>query len=450
MKKRFLSCLLILLLAIAFAPAFSRAEDAAPRLQFGADGSFTVLVLADTQDVQLCSPFLVRSILATLDLYQPDFVVLLGDQIEGGHPLIDIGNRSKNVARAIDNILWPIAEREIPFAVVFGNHDAESGVSREEQMRIYQSYPNCLAVDEGEKLPGCGTYRLPVYDMSGKGIAMNLYFFDSGDYTETGDYGAVTAEQVDWYRKEAAAVKAANNNQTIPAIAFQHIIVPEIYNVLSETDADAPGAFAGVGIGRGGYYLPDSSSILAGALLEAPCPSSLNGGLFSAWKENDVFAAFFGHDHKNSFIASVDGIDLVACPGATYTAYNDAAVRGARLLRFTDGAIRDYETLHVKFSDFDDVSGLNSLRYHLTTTGRLPNWTKICVVLALLLVIAIVLIVCIARDPNRGKPAEQPLFSGDDAEDFEPEAPATAAGDGSKPVLSAPKEARAEKKDEPT
>lgn len=440
MKKRFFSLLLVLFIAVTCLPALAYAEDTdTPQLQFGSDGSFTVLVLADTQDLQICSPFLVRSLIATLDLYTPDFIVLLGDQIDGGHPLIGIGSRSKNVTRAIDNVLWPIAEREIPFAVVFGNHDAESGVSREAQMRIYQSYPNCVAVDEGDTLPGCGTYRIPVYDMSGKSVAMNMYFFDSGDYIENGDYGTVTAEQVDWYRQEAAAVKAANDNQTIPAIAFQHIIVPEIYNILSVAQSDTPDAFAGVGVGKGSYYLPDAKAILSGELLEAPCPSSRNSGLFSAWKENDVFAAFFGHDHVNSFIASVEGLDLVACPGATYTSYNDEAARGARLLRFTDGTIRDYETMHVKFSAFDDVTGLNYLRYHLTTTGKLPNWVKIFVSLALLLIIAIVLIIRIARDPNRTKAADQPLFSGDDTEDCQ-ETPQALATD--LPAASEPSQAQ--------
>ncbi|QUC66355.1 metallophosphoesterase [Aristaeella hokkaidonensis] len=93
---------------------------------------------------------------ASLDVAELDLVVFLGDMIHSR----DLRGEAK-VRKAIDAAASPVVEREIPFALVFGNHDEECGISKEEQLKIYQSYPGCLAVD-GEDLPRCGNYYLVV------------------------------------------------------------------------------------------------------------------------------------------------------------------------------------------------------------------------------------------------------------------------------------------------
>ena len=65
----------------------------------------------------------------------------MGDQIHGP----SIGKSVERTQKALDAFLQPVAERGLNFALVFGNHDDEGGVSKETQMAYYQSYPGCLA-----------------------------------------------------------------------------------------------------------------------------------------------------------------------------------------------------------------------------------------------------------------------------------------------------------------
>ena len=207
---------------------------------------------------------------AVLDEEQPDLVIYLGDQVEGKHPWIHLGDNEAHVKQVIDRVLAPVVDRNIPFAVVFGNHDSQdSGVSKEIQMAYYRAFPGCLAVDEGDALLGCGTYHLLYYSADGSRPVVDLYFVDSLEYDPSGGYGCVTKEQIEWCAAEMEAVKEANGGVSVPALYFQHIIVPEIYDALDAAEKGADGALEGKGVGAGAWYAAPAG--MAG-LLEAPCP----------------------------------------------------------------------------------------------------------------------------------------------------------------------------------
>ena len=127
--------LLVSLMPIVFA------ADAAPALQFDENGEFKILIVADTQDIDKPQKETIALLEAELDAAQPDLVVFLGDQIHGP----SIGKSVERTQKALDAFLQPVAERGLNFALVFGNHDDEGGVSKETQMAYYQSYPGCLA-----------------------------------------------------------------------------------------------------------------------------------------------------------------------------------------------------------------------------------------------------------------------------------------------------------------
>lgn len=42
----------------------------------------------------------------------------------------------------------PVTSQNIPFAIVYGNHDDEGKVSKQFQMAVYKSMPGCLASEE--------------------------------------------------------------------------------------------------------------------------------------------------------------------------------------------------------------------------------------------------------------------------------------------------------------
>ena len=409
MKKHILTIFVcILLLGVCMLPAVrsASAEEASETdLRFGSDGTFTILIFSDLQDIQFVTRQVIAGEKSVLADTSADLIVLLGDQMDGANPIMHIGNGEQNCLKTLKALLEPIAESGIPFAVVFGNHDYDAPISIADQVKFYESYDTCLGVNYGTGLSDSGAYSLPVYMTDGSAKAMELYFFDSGCYLPNGDYDTVSAEQVAWYNEQSVLTHAENDNQALPSVAFFHIPLPEVYNMLTEVEKGTPNSFEGVGVGAGKYYLPDSEMIFTGDVNEPPCPSSSSNGLFDAFLNNgDVFLAVNGHDHTNSYIGSLHGIDLANAPGSSYTSYGDEDTRGVRLFRFTEHNIKNYETVHVRYSEYNTPASFGYLRYFFTTTiglKGLPSMAKMAlVVLVVLIALIVVLIVSLTK---RGK-----------------------------------------------
>ena len=381
---------MILMLGVCLLPlsgvAHAEGNDAL-RLNFGDDGRFTVLILSDLQDTQFTTELVVSGETHVLQDYPADLIVLLGDQLEGPSPVLRLGDGAKNCEDTLRTLLAPVEATGIPFVVVFGNHDYEAPISIREQVKIFESYDNCLAVSFGKNSTEDGAFVLPIYPKGSELPTMALYFFDSGSYLANGDYDTVSAEQVAWYNEQSAAFRAANDNQALPSAAFCHIPVPEVYQLLTEVPKGTKGALKGVGVGKGKYYVPNETAIFTGEVNEAPCPSSENNGLFDAYLANgDMFLTVNGHDHINSFIGNVEGVDIANAPGSSYTSYGAEDTRGVRLFRFSEHNVRDYETLHVLYSDYNTPQSYGPIRYYFSTTDGIYNAIKIA--LCILVVVA--------------------------------------------------------------
>ena len=397
------------MLGVCLLPAFktARAEESdSTGLSFGSDGTFTVLILSDLQDTQFTTKLVVSGETHVLKDYPADLIVLLGDQLEGPSPVLRIGDGAKNSEKALRTLLAPVAESGIPFVVVFGNHDYEAPLPIQDQVKIYESYDNCLAVSYGKDSTKDGAFVLPIKLYNSDVVDMALYFFDSGSYIANGDYDTVSKEQVAWYNEQSAAFKAANDGQALPSAAFCHIPLPEVYQLLTEVPKGTKGAFKGVGVGAGKYYVPDEDKIFTGAVNEAPCPSSENNGLFDAYLANgDMFLTVNGHDHINSYIGSVEGIDIASAPGSSYTSYGAEDVRGVRLFRFSEHNVRDYETLHVLYSDYNTPASFGYLRYYFSATTGIYNAIKVVLSILIVIVAIVVTIIVVAVRKKRRKAA---------------------------------------------
>ncbi|MEA4870280.1 MAG: metallophosphoesterase [Christensenella sp.] len=374
-----------------------------PRLSFGDDGTFTVLILSDLQDTQLTTELVIRGETNVIRDYPADLIVLLGDQLEGPSPVLRLGDGVANCEKTLRTLLEPIEASGIPFVVVFGNHDYEAPMPVKQQAALFESYSNCVGVSYGKNSSENGAFVLPIDRTGSDQAGMALYFFDSGSYIANGDYDTVSGEQVVWYNERSAAFKAENGGQALPSAAFCHIPVPEVYQLLSEVPKGTKGALKGIGVGKGKYYLPDETKIFAGEVNEAPCPSSENHGLFDAYLNNgDVFLTVNGHDHINSFIGSLDGIDIANAPGSSYTSYGDEGIRGARLFRFSEANVRDYETMHVLYSDYNTPASYGYLKYYFSTTTGIYNAVKVGVSgIVIILGIVATIIVLIVRGKRR-------------------------------------------------
>ena len=114
------------------------------KLSFNADGKFKIMQIADVQEGAKVSPDTLRLIDLALEKEKPDLVVFTGDQIYGIHPSFYVKNKTSLAENTIRTIASAVNSKGIPFAVTFGNHDSQVGISNENQAEIYNSFDFCV------------------------------------------------------------------------------------------------------------------------------------------------------------------------------------------------------------------------------------------------------------------------------------------------------------------
>ena len=253
------------------------AEDGRPvsisarlgRLQFHYSGKFRVLQIADIQDGPKVSKDTITLIEASLDATRPDLVIFSGNQIAGYDPAFADSFRKRRwcdepiaesalnhtralVRKAIGQFTEPLAARGIPWAVTYGNHDFQCGLSNAELDGIYREFPGCVN-PPSETLPNqiaytCGaggavqtpsgatgsgepgTFALPVMDVDHTRNVLGLVILDSGDYVHGGGFGAPSPAAL-------AFLNAVPDRIGAKSMVFQHMPMPEYYNVLKPVAA---------------------------------------------------------------------------------------------------------------------------------------------------------------------------------------------------------------------
>ena len=370
--KKAISLILSVLMLVTCFTTFAYAEKDDSTLKFGEDGKFTILNISDIQDGYPLNPITKDYIERTLDKVNPDLIVLTGDNISG----YDIPEE-EDAEKAIREFMDIFQERDIKVAAVFGNHDDEETKStKEHQLSIYESY-DCYVGEAGFCIKDrVGTYNLPIMKSDGSGYGFNLWLTDSGTYNTENDYGgyaAVYKEQIEWYKETSARLTEENGGEPVPAINFQHIIVPEIYDALQQTKI----LWFGRIIRKKNplndttkfYKLPEGAK---GDLREYPCPPYYNNGQFDAMLEmGDVIATVSGHDHENTFEIDYKGIKIINTPTVGFNAYNDINV-GSRVFVIDENDPENFETYCLAYTDvYTEIDKLYEARilYNIDTTG---------------------------------------------------------------------------------
>ena len=380
--RRFAKMMITLLLFLSIlVPAW--AEE--PAVQFESNNELKILIIADTQDIENRQQAMLSLVNASLDTAKPDLVVFLGDMIHGRAI-----RGEENVRKAIDAVVSPVVERGIPFALAFGNHDEECGISNEEQLKIYQSYPDCLAV-EGEEMPGCGNYYLLIENPVNQQSPVVLWFLDSGNHAEEGKgtYGYVKEEQNEWMLRTWNELKTKYPD--LVSYAFQHIPVPQVYNMLLKVPFGTAGAVTCYGPNMFNWYTVNEEYIWAGQMGEGPCSSEYDSGEFDAWETMGLKAAFFGHDHLNDYCGTWRGIDLITTTGAGFYHYGRGDEHGTRLVTIRAEAPADYETKMLYYRDIVSEPMPGLLVPWLGVL--LQRYFFICLGILLLIIVLIVLLV---------------------------------------------------------
>ncbi len=279
---------------------------------------------------------------------KPDLIVLLGDNTAGNYPTAT-ASRTEAAVREILSLVG-----DIPFALVFGNHDHEGLPKLDEisakkyLLSLYNGKSNCVAAVGEESIHGIGNYKIPLCSDDRKEI-FSLFFLDSGTYLE-GGYSSVRPNQIEWFEREC----------TTPSIVFQHIIPEEIYSCFDVNDTPKKGYIKGQCEFSAKYYKAAKKLLLDGSLKEGPCPGKVNFGQFASWKgTGKVLGGVFGHDHVNDFDINCEGIRLINTPSPSFYTYGNN--RGVRTITIYEDNPEKFDTAVYHYNDEMTEKPINPL-----------------------------------------------------------------------------------------
>lgn len=275
-------------------------------LTFNKQGAFKIVQFTDVHYVpnDPRSDTAMIVIREVLDAEKPDIVIFTGDIVTG-----------KPARQGWEAVTAEVSKRHIPFAVALGNHDDETDMTRKQLAQMIVRFPGNLNAEKQKGLKGFLQTAIPIKHVNGGNAAL-LYIMDSNSYSTIDSlkgYGWFTADQIAWYERQSH--KYNKKNDTLPALAFFHIPLPEYRTAYNKLKTDLPGSRR-----------------------EAECAPELNTGMFYAMhRRGDVMATFTGHDHDNDYVAPYLGIWL--CYGrftggkTTYTHIKN----GARIIELHEG-----------------------------------------------------------------------------------------------------------------
>ena len=319
------------------------------------DGKFKIMLLGDLHDCyDMKNDNAAEKMDDTLALIgkavkelKPDLVIYMGDNARA--------STEYEMRAVISRITYPVSVSDTPFDLVFGNHDRECEVDLPTQLKLYREHENCYALNADDSLSGYGNHNLVIKSGDGEKDIFNLWFIDSHNlYSDRSKsyYDAVHEDQIEWYKKTAKELADKNGGKVLPSLLFQHIPVPEEYELLREAKPyEKLDSVQGHKTYSDKYYMLKPE--VEGYLGEGPAVPDFNSGEFAAWKETgDVLGAFFGHDHMNDFAGYVDGILLAQCKTAGFRVYTDGCRSGVRLITLEENNPENVQTRMYHFKDF--------------------------------------------------------------------------------------------------
>ncbi len=325
-------------------------------LSFNSQGKLKIMHLTDThiEDDNIdASLWLIEQ---ACKREKPDIVAVSGDNVHN----YDDENKTKEYIRRFFSIFERL---DIAVAVTFGNHDSERGsLSRKELMEYYSSYPCHVADDKGNKPFTSGTYYVPVYSSDKSTLRFVLWIFDSGDYDSEGHYGCMSARDVQWYKSTSEEIKRNNGGKTVYSLAFQHIIVPEVYDALTRCSKRRLYSFSHM-YNKEDYYMFNPEVTNYGTLNETPCCGYENFGQFEAMVDcGDVLAVFSGHDHTNAFGVRHKGIDIVNSLSSRSQSDRFSSQYGYRIIEVSENNTAEYTTRVSRWYNMFTVKDIKRLK----------------------------------------------------------------------------------------
>lgn len=324
-----------------------------PKLKFRPDGTFKIVQFTDTHYIigHRGCPRMLKLLPEVLEKEKPDFVMYTGDMVFDA-PAV----------KALKEVLNLTADKGIPFAYVFGNHDAEYDAK---QPALYKAAlevkGNVMPPFRGE---GKMDFAVTIHDHDGKAPAAMLYCmqyyggnpydrpmrdrFEGMPQRRVKGYAWITEEQVNWYSKTSEGIRKSLG-RVLPALAFFHVPLQEYR-----------------------YAIEDPETTFIGIRRENVGSPELNSGLFTAMREHeDVMATFAGHDHDNDYAVLYHDILLAyGRMSGSDTVYNHIPI-GARVINLKEGK-REFDS----WSDLHDGTTVDSWTYPTSFVDgpHNPDW----------------------------------------------------------------------------
>lgn len=279
-----------------------------PALHFNKNGKFRIVQFTDTHYISGNDKAerALKNVTDIVETEHPDLVIHTGDLIFG-----------KPAKESFQEILKPIADHRIPFAVTLGNHDEEFGLSRSEVMEFIRTIPGNINTPQ-KPIYGVSNEVLTLTDAQGK-VQWAFYLMDSGNQCKDinrGGYDYLHFDQLAWYRQNSMELSQENGGVPVPSLAFMHIPLREYIDGLADT-----------------------KRMLRGNLGENPCAQEVNSGMFALSSElKDIKAYFSGHDHDNDYMMKYHDTFLAyGRYSGGDTVYNDLLPNGCRVIELTEG-----------------------------------------------------------------------------------------------------------------
>lgn len=219
----------------------------------------------------------------TIENADADFIAVTGDWC-----YVAFGKEKK-----CREIFGLIDSYGIPWAPVFGNHDAELFLSKYDYADIFKDYDNCLFDVGYSNIGGEGNYTV-VFKNEEKivGAAVMVDTHSSVRMFAT-EYESLTQGQIDWYRWTVDGLNAlykqsGGEEDIISTLLYTHIPINEYANAY------------------------EKGTIVSGSNNEKSCVPEENTGIFDAIKEKgSTKAVFCGHDHANNSECIYEGVRFV-------------------------------------------------------------------------------------------------------------------------------------------
>jgi 3',5'-cyclic AMP phosphodiesterase CpdA len=249
-----------------------------------------------------------NAVISLVERVKPDLIILTGDN---AYPIpmfsgtINNMRESKFVAKLMESF-------EIPWTMVFGNHDTEPFAThtRKQLCDFYSKQPHCLLRNSDENIFGVGNHIIKINNADNTSN-MALVMLDSNMYINKSFFSTfdnIHDDQIDWYQNNIK--KISGEGALVPSLAFFHMPLIEYRD-----------AWEKLKMGN-----TDEVTYHCGTIGE------INDHIgFSRRKKGNFFAkmlefgslkgCFCGHDHLNNISMTYKGIRLSYGMSIDYLAY---------------------------------------------------------------------------------------------------------------------------------